>query len=92
MHAGLDEQGEMGVRTQPPIRYESITGCEHRVHLLRLSEIVSQEGRDHPRQEHPGARMEQPQEVCHGNAAPGPLRCRLTARVLEGRRIGPGAT
>ena len=27
VHTGLDEQGEMGLRTQPPIRYEDITGC-----------------------------------------------------------------
>ena len=27
VHASLDEEGEMGIRTQAPIRYEYITGC-----------------------------------------------------------------
>jgi hypothetical protein len=30
------------------------------VHLLHLGEIVGEEGRDDPRQEHPGARLEEP--------------------------------
>jgi hypothetical protein len=87
VHAGMDEEGEMRVRTPPPIRPEHITGCSHRVHLLHLGAIVRQEGRDDQLEEHPGARMEQPQEVGHGNAAPQSRRCRLAKRVLEGRRI-----
>ena len=61
------------------------------MYLLHLGEIVSQEGRDDQLQEHPSARMEQPQEVGHGKAAPRPLHGRLAEGVLEGRRIGHGA-
>jgi hypothetical protein len=86
--AGRDEAGELRVGTPPPIRHEHSPGCSPRVPLLHLGEVVGEEGRDHQLQEHPGARMEEPQEVSHGNAAPRPLLCRLAERVLEGRRIG----
>ena len=88
VHAGLDEEGEMRVGTQAPIRHEHITGGSHRVHLVHLGEIVGEEGRDDQLQEHTGARMEQPQEARHGKAASRPLPRRLAERVLEGRRIG----
>jgi hypothetical protein len=81
VHAGLDEEGKMRIGTQPPIRHEHITGCYHGVHLLHLGEIVGEEGRDDQLQEHTGARMEQPQEVRHGKAAPRPLLRRLAERV-----------
>lgn len=60
VHAGLDEESEMGVGTQAPIRHEHITGCSHGMHLLHLGEIMGEEGRDDQLQEHTGARMEQP--------------------------------
>jgi hypothetical protein len=62
------------------------------VHLLHLGEIVREEGRDDQLQEHTGARMEQPQEVCHGKAAPGALFRRLPERLLQGRSIGHRAS
>jgi hypothetical protein len=49
---------------------------------LHVSEIVGDEGRDHQLQEHPGAGVEQPQEVGHRKAAPRPLHYRLAERVL----------
>ena len=61
------------------------------MHRLHLGEIVGEEGRDDQLQEHPGARMEQPQEVRHGKAAPRPLLRRLAERLLQGRGIGHGA-
>lgn len=73
VHAGVDEAGEMGIGTQPPIRYEHILGCSQGVHLLHLGEIVGEEGCNDQLQEHTGARMEEPQEVGHGEAAPRPL-------------------
>jgi hypothetical protein len=45
------------------------------VYLLHLGEIVGEEGRDHQLQERTGAGMEQPEEMCHGKAAPRPLYC-----------------
>lgn len=78
----------MRVGTQAPIRHEHIAGGSHRVHLVHLGEIVGQEGRDDQLEEHTGAGMEQPQEVCHGEAAPRPLPRRLAEGILEGRRIG----
>ena len=59
---------------------------------LHPGEIVGEEGRDHQLQEHTGARMEQPQQPRHGEAAPRPLLRRLAERVLEGRGIGHGAS
>ena len=47
------------------------------MHRLHLGEIVGEEGRDDPLQEHPGAGMEEPQEVGHGKATPRPLLGRL---------------
>jgi len=61
------------------------------MHPLHLGEIMGEEGRDDQLQEHTGARMEQPQEVCYREPAPRPLLCRLAERVLEGRSIGYGA-
>ena len=58
---------------------------------MHLGKIVGQEGCDHQLQEQARARVEQPQEVRHGKAAPRPLLCRLTDGLLEGRGIGPGA-
>ena len=52
------------------------------MHLLHLGEIVGEEGRDDQLQEHTGARMEEPQEVGHGKAAPRPLLRRLAKRLL----------
>jgi hypothetical protein len=47
MHAGLDEEGEMGVGTQAAIRHEHIPGLSSGVHLLHLGKIMGQEGCDH---------------------------------------------
>jgi hypothetical protein len=77
VHASLHEEGKVRVGTQGPIRHQHISGCEHRVHLLPLGQVVGQEGRDDPREEHPGARREPPQEGRHGKAAPWPLHVRL---------------
>jgi hypothetical protein len=55
---------------------------------LPLGEIVGEKRRDDQFQEHPGARMAQPQQSRHGKAAPRSLLCRLAERVLEGRSIG----
>jgi hypothetical protein len=50
----------MGRRTQAPIRHEDIPRLEGRMDRLHPGKIVRQEWRDHPRQEHTGARVEQP--------------------------------
>jgi hypothetical protein len=71
----LDEQGEMGVRTQALIGHQYVSWSKGGMHRLDLSGVVGQEGRDHELPEHPSAGMEQPQEVRHGNAAPLPLCC-----------------
>jgi hypothetical protein len=40
MHAGLDEEGEMGIRTQAPIGHEHIARWSARMDRLHLGEIV----------------------------------------------------
>jgi hypothetical protein len=50
---------------------------------------MGQEGRDHPREAYPGARLEPPQPARHGHAAPRSRLRRLAERVREGRRLGP---
>jgi hypothetical protein len=92
MHAGLDEEGEMGGGTQAAIRHEHIPGRSSGVHLVPLGQIMGQAGCDHQLQEQARAGVEQPQEVCHGNAAPRPLLRRLTEGLLEGRGLGHGAS
>jgi hypothetical protein len=87
-HAGLHEEGEMGVGTQAPIGHQHISLLSAWMHRLHLGEIVGEEGRGHQLQEHPGARMKQPQEPRDGKTAPRPLHVRLAEGVLEGRRIG----
>jgi hypothetical protein len=77
----------MGRRTQAPISHPYIAWLSARMHRLHLDEIVGEERRDDPRQEHTGAHMAQPQQSCHGNAAPRPLLRRLAEGLLEGRRI-----
>jgi hypothetical protein len=59
VHPGLNQKGEMGLRTPPAIRHEPITGGYHRVHLLPLGEIVGEEGGNHQLQEYTGARMKE---------------------------------
>ncbi len=87
VHVGLDEAGEMRGGASPPLGHAHITRCSQGVHLLHLGEIVGEKGRDDQRQEHPGARMEEPSPSCHGNATPGPRCRRLPARLLQGRRV-----
>jgi hypothetical protein len=91
VHAGLDEGGQVGVGTQAPIRHQHTSGGSHRVHRVHLGQVVGQGGRDDPREEHPGARMAQPQEVGHGEAAPRPWPGRLAEGGLSRRRLGHGA-
>ena len=74
MHARLHEQGEMRRGAQAPSGHEYIPCLEGWRHRLHVGQVVGQEGCDHELQEHPGARMEQPQEMRHRNAAPWPLR------------------
>ena len=81
----------MCVGTQAAIRHEHIPGFESGVHPLHLGKIVGEERCDHQLEEQARAGVEQPQEVCHGKAAPRPLLRRLTEGLLEGRGIGPGA-
>jgi hypothetical protein len=47
LHAGLDEEGDMGVGTEAAIRHEHIPGLSSGVHLLHLGQIMGQEGCDH---------------------------------------------
>jgi len=60
IQAGLHEEGEMGVGTQAPIGHEHVPWLYGWVDRLPPGEIVGEEGRDHPRQEHTGASMELP--------------------------------
>src|SRR5919198_3394595 len=57
---------------------------------LHPGEIVGEEGRDDQLEEHTGARMAQPQQSRHGEAAPRPRLCWLAEGLLEGRGIGHG--
>jgi hypothetical protein len=49
---------------------------------LHLSELVGEQGRDHPLQEQSRAGMEQPRQSRPGKAAPRSLLRRLAKRVL----------
>ena len=77
----------MGIRTQAPIRHQHIPCLQARMDRLHLSQVMREEGRDDQLQEHPRARMEEPQQPGDGNAAPGALHCRLAERVLSRRGI-----
>jgi hypothetical protein len=92
MHAGLDEEGEMGVGTQAPLGHEDIPWLEARMDRLHPGQSVSEAGRDHELQEHTGARMEPPQPSRHGNAAPRPRLCWRAERFLSGRGLGHGTS
>jgi hypothetical protein len=50
----------MGVGTQAPIGHEHVPWLYGWMDRLPPGEIVGEEGRDHPRQEHTGASMELP--------------------------------
>jgi hypothetical protein len=58
------------------------------VDRLHTGEIVGEQGRDHPRQEHASAGMEQSQQPSDGNAAPRPLPRRWAERFLQSWGIG----
>jgi len=84
MHAGLDEEGEMGRGTEAPIGHAHVPFVSARMHGLHLGQIVGEEGRDDQLQEPTSAGMEPPQEPIDGNAAPRPLLRRLPERLLQG--------
>jgi hypothetical protein len=92
MHAGLDEEGHMGIRTEAPIGHQHIPFVYARMHRLYLSQVVGEERRDYQLEEHIAAGMEQPQEPGDRKAAPRPLLRRLAKRLLSGRSIGHGAS
>ena len=81
----------MGIRTQAPIRHQHIPCVQARMDCLHLSQVMREEGCDDQLQEHPGARLEAPQQPGDGNAEPGARHGRLAARVLERRGIRQGA-
>jgi hypothetical protein len=76
----------MGGGTQAPVGDEHVSRLQARVDRLHPGEIVGEERRDHPLQEHPGAGMKQPQEPGDGKASPWPRLRRLAAHALKGRR------
>jgi hypothetical protein len=59
-HAGLDEEGEMGLGAEAPIGHEHVPFLSAGMDRLHPGQIVGEKGRDDPRQDHPSARMEQP--------------------------------
>lgn len=91
LHAGLDEESHMGIRTQAALGHQSSPLVSARMDRLHLRQVVREERRDAPRQEHTSAGMAQPQQSRHGPATPRPLLRRLADGGLPGRRIGPGA-
>ena len=82
MPAGRDEEREMGVGTQAPIGHEPIAWWSARMDRRHPGQLVGQKGGNHPRQEHPGARMAPPQESGAGHAAPRPWLRWRAAGVL----------
>jgi len=72
----------MGLRTQTPIGHQHISCVYAWMYRLHLSQVVGEERRDDQLEEPTGARMEEPQEVGHGKAAPRPLLRRLAKRLL----------
>jgi hypothetical protein len=73
MHAGLDEESEMGIGTQAPIGHEYIPWVQARMDRWHPGQIVGEEGRDHQLQEHTGARWNSPSSRATGKPHPG--RC-----------------
>jgi hypothetical protein len=82
VHARLHEARQMGIRARAPIGHQPIPGVSARMDRLSPGQVMGEEGRDDELQEHPGARLEQPQEPGHGEAAPGPLPYRRAERLL----------
>jgi hypothetical protein len=82
VHAGRDEKGHMGVRTQPPIGPQHISCLSARRDRLHVSQVVGEERRDDQLEKHPAAGMEQPQEPGDGKATPRPWLRRLAKRRL----------
>jgi hypothetical protein len=82
VHASLDQEGEMRIGTQAPIGHQHIPCVQARMDRLYVGQVMGQQGCDDQLEEHPGARMEEPQEVRQGNAAPQPLLGRLAECLL----------
>ena len=74
----------MHIGAQASVGDEHIARLSGRVDRLHPGEIVGEQGRDDQLEERPSARMKEPQQVCHGNAAPWPLHIRLAERLLQG--------
>ena len=85
VEAGLDQESQVGIGTQTPIRPEHVPWMSARVDRLPVGQIVREQGRDHKLEEESGAGMEEPQEPRHGNAAPRPLHVRLAEGILSRR-------
>jgi hypothetical protein len=58
VHAGLDEEGHMGIRTQASIGHQHISCSQARMHRLHVSQVVGEERRDDQLEEHTAAGME----------------------------------
>ena len=61
----------MGIGTEALIGHEHVPGLSARMHGLHPGELVGEEGRDDPRQAHPGARMNSPSNRATGTPHPG---------------------
>jgi hypothetical protein len=73
VHAALDQQGDMGIGTEPPVRYQQVARWQGRMEGNHLGYIMGTQGSREDCQHHAGTGMTQRHQLGDGQAATGLL-------------------
>jgi hypothetical protein len=73
LHPTLDEQGDMGIRTQPAVGDQDVLRIQSGMDFLDLCQIVRQQGRADQLGQEAGPGMEEGQQADDGEATTGAL-------------------
>ena len=83
MHAALDQQGDMGIGTEPPVRYQHVARLQGRMEGNHLGHIMGMQGSRSYFQHHAGAGMKQRHQRGDGKATTRLLASWLAKIVVQ---------
>jgi hypothetical protein len=91
MHPTLDEQGDMGIRTQTSVGDQDVLRSSSGMDFLDLCQLVRQQGGAHQLGQEASPRMEEGQQADDGEATAGALLGGLPKLCLQYWGIRHGA-
>lgn len=83
VHAALDQQGDMGIGTEPPVRYQHVARLQGRMEGDHLGQIMGTQGSRSYFQHHAGAGMKQRHQMGDGKATTRLLASWLAKMVVQ---------